>query len=93
LPVKNAIYQKTRSFKADGVGFDAGRVSGDDDKALRQSTISSGAQSGALLPDFTADGAPADVDLALIVERWPRLPDDVRRAIVSMVEADDGRRV
>jgi hypothetical protein len=25
--------------------------------------------------------------LAMIVERWPVLPDDVRRAIMAMIEA------
>jgi hypothetical protein len=30
---------------------------------------------------------PLDADLAMIVERWAMLPDDVRRAVVAMVEA------
>jgi hypothetical protein len=29
--------------------------------------------------------------LAMIVEGWPTLPDDVRRAIVAMVEAGSKR--
>jgi hypothetical protein len=35
------------------------------------------------------DRARLDSDLALIVERWPTLPDDVRRAVVALVEAAD----
>jgi hypothetical protein len=31
--------------------------------------------------------APADADLPMIVKRWPMQPDDVRRSIVTMVEA------
>jgi hypothetical protein len=32
------------------------------------------------------DEPPIDPALATIIVRWPTLPDDVRRAIVAMVE-------
>jgi hypothetical protein len=42
-----------------------------------------GAKSGALCDDFF----PTDPDLALIVKRWPELPEPIRAGIVAMLKA------
>lgn len=34
--------------------------------------------------------APADSDLALIVDRWPTLPEDSKAAIMAKVREDEG---
>lgn len=44
-------------------------------------SFQSGAESGAL----GAHSAPFDPDLAVIVEAWPGLPDNVKASIVAMV--------
>jgi hypothetical protein len=44
---------------------------------------SEGAQSGAL----ESEKPPADLDLALIVDRWPDLPAHIRQAVLALVRA------
>ena len=44
-------------------------------------SVQSGAESGALGGDF----APIDPDLALILERWPALPEAARASIMAVV--------
>jgi hypothetical protein len=44
------------------------------------------AKIAAISADFASGEPMADADLAMIVERWPMLPDDVRRAMVAMIE-------
>ena len=47
------------------------------------------ANSAAFFEGFGWDAALFGPDLAMIVERWPSLPDGVRHAIVAIVEAAD----
>jgi hypothetical protein len=55
----------------------------DSTETLRQSSLSSAAESGA----FPADFRHFDPDLALIVERWDTLPAALRAGIIAMVQA------
>lgn len=51
--------------------------------ALSKTPISGegGAKSGA----HDAPKVPADPDLALIVDRWPNLPEPIRQAVLALV--------
>ena len=44
---------------------------------------SGGAESGAVVDEIE----PIEPDLQLIIEAWPQLPDDLRKAILAIVEA------
>jgi hypothetical protein len=50
---------------------------------LGKSAVSNGAESGAV----GAQNAPIDPSLALIVNRWPTLPEAARAGILAMVRA------
>jgi hypothetical protein len=51
---------------------------------------SGAAKSAALSTGFAADSTLADADLAPIVNRWPTLPADTKRAILAIVRSAVG---
>ena len=76
-----------------GTGLEQDSVSGNPCKDLGKSPVSSAAQSGAISGDSGATGGVScrstdtetDLDLALLVARWPTLSDAVKDAIMEMV--------
>jgi hypothetical protein len=68
-------------------GLEGDAVKHDDARDLQRSPVSSGAESGALSASFVSDSASADAELAVIVDRWPTLPEDAKKEILAIVEA------
>jgi len=70
-------------------GLEGHHVTGNHSNDLSQSPISSDAESGAISTQFGATGDAAhivaDPGLALLIDRWPTLPEATKVAILAMV--------
>lgn len=51
----------------------------------------SGAESGALDSKNGAPDAPADADLARLIDRWPTLSEVTKAAILAMIDKGAGQ--
>ncbi len=56
--------------------------------ALSKTVISPDVRTESGTPD--AQNTPLDPDLALIVDRWPNLPEPIRQAVLALVRTPGG---
>ncbi len=68
-----------------GTGLLHSDASGCINNDLQHDNKSGGAESGAVDRDSVASEA-IDADLALLVERWPALPDTIKATIMILVQ-------
>jgi len=64
-------------------GFELPAATPNQDKELGNPPSHSAAQSGAV----AAGSAPADPDLARVLDAWARLPPHIRAAVLALVDA------
>ncbi len=67
-------------------GFDSRDSNSMPDNDLRNSGQPRAAQSGAAGPGTGPHGAASDPELLRVVEAWPRLPAEIRAAVLALVE-------
>ena len=78
--------EDNESHRLGVTGLERGDVTGSENKDLQNPSESSGAESGAVLPET----APVDPDLAKVIDAWPDLPEAVKAGISAMVSAAQG---
>ena len=90
FPEENEVLRTYTNVQAPRRGDELVSITAKSANDLRQSAVSSGAESGAL----GAHSAQIGDDLRAVVEAWPGLPPDAQRAIQAIVRgvAEDDRK-